>query len=79
MRALLEERLAAEVVAKVVVLPGFASGRCAGHHRVAVDQHLNGAHVAGEVAGVGVGLGQRVRGDPGVVLDRFGRPVAELG
>ena len=59
-------------MAEVVVLPGLAGGGGAGGDGVAVDEDLDGAHVAGEVAGVGVGPGQRVRGDLGVVLGGLG-------
>jgi hypothetical protein len=59
-RALLEEGVAAEPVAQVVVLPRF-SGHCsAGGDGVAVEEDLDGADVAFEVAGVLVGAGQRV-------------------
>ena len=78
-RALLEEAVGAVAVAQVVVLPGLARGRGAGGDRVAVDEHLDGAHVAGEVAGVGVGPGQRVRGDLGVVLGGVRGAVSEPG
>ena len=66
--ALLEEAVAAPAVPEVVVLPGLAVAGRAGGDGVAVDQDLDGAEVAGEVAGLGVGLGQRVRADLGVVL-----------
>src|SRR4029078_2526766 len=65
-RALFEEAVGAPAVAQVVVLPGLAGGRGAGDDGVAVEQYLNRPDVAGEVAGVGVGPGQRVRGDLGV-------------
>ncbi len=62
MRALLEEGVAAESVAEVVVLPRLTSGGSAGGRRVAVDEDFDGADVAGEVAGVVVCLGQGIRG-----------------
>ena len=55
-------------MAQVVVLPGFAAGCGAGCNRVAVEEDLDGADVAGEVPGLGVGLAERVRGDLRVVL-----------
>ena len=67
-RALFEEAVGAPAVAEVVVLPGFSGGGRAGGDGVAVDEDLDGADVAGEVPGFGVGLGQCVRGDLGVVL-----------
>lgn len=70
-RALLEERVAAETVAEVVVLPELPGGGGAVGDCVSVDEDFDGANVAGEVAGVVVGLGERVRGDLGVVLGRF--------
>src|SRR5260370_41797023 len=62
-RALLEEGVGAQPVAEVVVLPGLSAGRGARGDRVAVEEDLDGAHVAGEVPGFGVGLAERVRGD----------------
>jgi hypothetical protein len=50
------------------MLPGFAGGGRAGGDGVAVEEDLDGADVAGKVSGFGVGLGQRVRGDLGVML-----------
>ena len=79
MRALLEERVAAETVAEVVVLPGLPGGGGAVGDGVAVDEDFDGANVAGEVAGVVVGLGERVRGDLGVVLGRFRAAVESFG
>ena len=55
-RALLEEAVYAPAVAEVVVLPGFACGGRSGGDGVAVDEDLDGADVAGEVSGLGVGL-----------------------
>jgi hypothetical protein len=46
---------------------------------VAVEEDLDRADVAGEVAGVGVGLGELGRGDPRVVLRRAGAAVSEPG
>jgi hypothetical protein len=61
--ALLEEGVAAVPVAEVVVLP-WLPGRCGSVlGGVPVDEDLDGADVALEVAGVAVGPGQRVRGD----------------
>jgi hypothetical protein len=77
--ALLEERVGAVAVSQVVVLPGLASGCGAAGDGVAVDEELDGADVAGEVAGVVVGPGQRVWGDLRVVLGGFGAAVAEPG
>ncbi|GHA65065.1 hypothetical protein GCM10010372_76030 [Streptomyces tauricus] len=53
--ALLEEGVAAIAVSEVVVLPGFVSRGGAGGDGVAIDHDLNGAHVALEIAGFGVG------------------------
>ncbi len=55
-------------MAEVVVLPGLSAGRGARGDRVAVEEDLDGAHVAGEVPGFGVGLAERVQGDLRVVL-----------
>jgi hypothetical protein len=55
-RALLEERVAAETVAEIVVLPGLPGGAVG--DGVSVDEDFDGANVAGEVAGVVVGLGE---------------------
>jgi len=60
---LLEEGVAAEPVPQVVVLPRFPGSRGPVLDRLPVDQDLDGAHVAFEVAGVAVGLGEGVRGD----------------
>jgi hypothetical protein len=49
-------------VAEVVVLPGLAGRGGAGGDGVTVDEDLDGADVAGEVAGVVVGAGQGWRG-----------------
>ena len=57
---------------EVVELERAAAAGLAVGDRVAVEEHLDRADVAGEVAGVGVGLGQRERGDPRVVLGRAG-------
>ena len=65
---LLEEAVAAPAVTQIVVLPWLAGGGGAGGDGVTVEEHLDGAHVAGEVAGLGVGLGQGVRADLRVVL-----------
>jgi hypothetical protein len=65
---LLEEGVGAVAVPKVVVLP-WLTGRCgAGGDGVPVDEDLDRAEVAFEVAGVVVCLGQSVRSDLGVVL-----------
>jgi hypothetical protein len=66
-------------VAEVVVLPGFSGGGRAGGDGIAVDEDLDGADVAGEVPGLGVGLGQRVRGDLGVVLGGVGTAMSQPG
>lgn len=58
--ALFEERVGAVAVSEVVVLPGLAGCSSAGGDRVAVDEDLDGAYVAGEVPGVLICLGQRV-------------------
>jgi len=50
-------------VAEVVVLPRLAGRGGAGGDRVAVDEDLDGADVAGEVPGVVVGPGQGDRAD----------------
>ena len=73
-----EEAVGAPAVAEVVVLPGFSGGGCAGGDGVAVDEDLDGADVAGEVSGFGVGLGQCVRGDLGVVLGGVGGVVLDV-
>jgi hypothetical protein len=65
---LLEEGVAAVAVSQVVVLPGFVGCGGAGGDGVAVDEDFDGAEVAGEVAGVAVGLGQGGGGEFGVVL-----------
>jgi hypothetical protein len=77
-RALFEEAVGAPAVAEVVVLPGFSGSGCAGCGGVAVDEDLDGADVAGEVSGFGVGLGQRVRGDLGVMLGGVGGAVFDI-
>jgi hypothetical protein len=59
MLALLEEGVSAVAVAEVVVLPGLAGRGGTGGDSVAVDEDLDGADVAGEVARVVVGPGQR--------------------
>jgi hypothetical protein len=56
-RTLFEEGVGAPAVAQVVVLPGLAAGGGAGGDGVAVEEDLDGADVAGEVASVGVGPG----------------------
>ena len=48
MRTLLEEGVAAVTVTEVVVLPGLACSRRAAQHRLAIDQHLDRAHVAAD-------------------------------
>jgi hypothetical protein len=63
MWALLEEAVGAVSVAEVVVLPRLAGRGGAGGDGVAVEENLDGADIASEVPGVGVGLGQGVRGD----------------
>jgi hypothetical protein len=55
-------------VAEVVVLPWFPGGCLPGGDGVSVEEDLDRADVAFEVAGVAVGPGQRVRGDLGVLL-----------
>jgi hypothetical protein len=77
-RALFEKAVGAPAVAEVVMLPGFSGGG-AGGDGIAVDEDLDGADVAGEVAGFGVGLGQRVRGDLGVVLGGVRCAMAQPG
>src|SRR5439155_15458914 len=78
-RAVLDVRVAALAVAELVVLPWFAVGGGAERDGVAVDEDFDGAHVAGEVAGVLVGAGQRGGADLRVVLGRLRGPVAEPG
>ena len=78
-RALLEEGVGAVAVAEVVVLPGLAGRRGAGGDGVAVDEDLDGPHIAGEVARVVVGPGQRGGADLRVELGGLRRPVAEPG
>jgi hypothetical protein len=77
-RALFEEAVGAPAVAEVVVLPGLAGGGCAGGDGVAVDEDLDDADVAGEVSGLGIGLGQCVRGDLGVMLGGGRRAVLDI-
>jgi hypothetical protein len=60
---LLEEGVGAQPVAEVIVLPRLARGSLPGGDGIAVDEDLDRAGVALEVAGVLVGAGQRVRGD----------------
>lgn len=55
-RALLEEGVGAVAVAEVVVLPGLPVRGGAGGDGVPVEQDLDGADVAGEVPGLGIGL-----------------------
>jgi hypothetical protein len=66
-------------VSEVVVLPGLTVGGLTGGNGVAVDEDLDGADVAGDIAGVAVCLGKGVRGDLGVVLGGLGRAVPEPG
>ena len=66
--ALFEEGVGAVAVSEVVVLPGLAGRGGAGGDRVAVNEDLDGAYVAGEVPGVLVSLGQGVGADLCVVL-----------
>jgi hypothetical protein len=67
MWALFEEGVVAVAVAEVVVLPRLAVGG-AGGDGITVDEDLDGAHVAGEVARVAVGAGQRGGADLSVEL-----------
>src|SRR5207237_7458563 len=72
MRALFEEAVRTQTVTQVKVLPWSPRRGGAAGDRVSVDEHLDGPDVASEIAGVVVGLGQRGRRNPGVVLSRFG-------
>ncbi len=65
--ALLEEGVGAVAVPEVVILKRVAGAGGAGRDRVAVEENLDRAHVAREVPGVGIGLGEGDRGDPRVV------------
>jgi len=67
-RALLEEGVAAVPVPEVVVLPWLPGGRGPVLGGLPIDEDLDGADVALEVAGVAVGPGEGVRGDLRVVL-----------
>ena len=67
-RALFEEAVGAEAMAKIEVLPRRSTGGSAVLDALTVDQHFDRAHVAGEVAGIGVRPGQRRGQDLGVVL-----------
>ncbi|MGB0095467.1 MAG: hypothetical protein WBP81_23380 [Solirubrobacteraceae bacterium] len=53
---------------EVIELERIAGAGSAGLDRVAVEENLNRADVPGEVAGVGVCLRERGRGDRRVVL-----------
>lgn len=66
--ALLKEGVGTESVTKVVVLPRFAGCCRAGSYCLTIDEDLDSAGVAGEVASVLVRLGQRVWADLRVVL-----------
>jgi hypothetical protein len=66
-------------VAEVVVLPRLADRSLARGDGVAVDEDLDRAEVALEVANVLIGPGQRVRGDLRVVLGGFRGRVTKPG
>lgn len=57
---------------EVVVLPRLVVGSGAGGEGVAIDEDLDGADVAGEVPGVGVGACERGGADFRVVLGGLG-------
>src|SRR5215213_4369173 len=79
MRALVEEVVGAVAMTQVVEAPRLALSGGAAGDRILIDEHLDGAHVAGEVAGVGIRLRQTGGGDPGVVLRGLGRTVSQPG
>src|SRR5437879_891910 len=79
MWALFEEAVGAQTVAKIEVLPWGALSRGATGDRVSVDEHLDRAHVASEIASVVVRLCQRRRRDARIVLSRFRRTVPKPG
>ena len=72
MRALVEEVVGAIAMTQIVEPPRLAFSRSTADDRVLIDENLDGTHVAGEVAGIGVRLGQPGRSDPGVVLGGLG-------
>jgi len=79
-----EEVVAAVALAQVVVLPWLlAAGRCAGEDAVAVDEDLDGAHVAAEVVGALVGGRQGALQDFGVVAGAgrvlVAKPLLQVG
>jgi hypothetical protein len=79
------ERVAAQPVAEVVILPGLAGCGLAGGDGVAVDEDFAGADIAFEVARVLVGLSQRGGCDLRVLLGGVSgsraraRPAARTG
>src|SRR5258708_4175150 len=79
MRALLEEAIRAQTMAEVKVLPWSPRRGGAAGDRVSVDEHLDRADIASEIAGVVVRLSQRGRRDARVVLGGFRRPMPQPG
>ena len=67
-RALLKERVGAVPVCEIEVLPRFAGSGSTSLDSVAIDQDLDGADIAREIAGIVIGLRQRGRRDLRVVL-----------
>lgn len=63
-----EEGVGAVSVPEVAILPRLTLGNLAVLDGCAVDEYFDGPDVAGEVAGVVVGLGQRGRGPPALAL-----------
>jgi hypothetical protein len=63
-------------VAEIVEAPGLALCGGAADDRITIDEHVDGAQIAGEVAGIGVGFGEPRGSDPSVVLGTLGRAVA---
>lgn len=67
MLALLKEVVGAIAVAEVVELPRFGCGASAAD-QILIDQDFDGAKVAGEIARIGIGLGELQRRDFRVML-----------
>lgn len=66
-------------MAKIVVLPGGSGRGRARGDGLAIDQDVDGAQVAAEVTGVGIGLHEARRSDLRVVLCRLRRAMPEPG
>ena len=63
-------------MAEVMKAPSLAGRSHAADDRVAIDENLDGPHVAGEVVGIGIGLGETRRLDASVVLSALRRTMA---